>query len=206
MCCKKVNESHIDISLIFSHARSKQFGLLAEFISAPNVDRIQDRGREVLRRGHARGRQDPLQLRRQLRAARDMPGAPRPASGHTCSTTDVFVQHVLPARRRSSSRCSSRTTAAGGRASSTSSVACCSRLTTRTCTSCTSRAAKVGNLQDVERVTREDEHFPRSAWPTSTRRCTCPTIGRASTSCATALTWSTDRMHHLYSNNMFKYT
>eukprot|EP00964_Phaeocystis_antarctica_P047075 scaffold27216_cov65-Phaeocystis_antarctica.AAC.3 len=41
-----------------------------------------------------------------------MPGAPRPASGHTCSTTDVFVQ---------------------GRASSTSSVACCSRLTTRTC-------------------------------------------------------------------------
>ena len=42
--------------------------------------------------------QIPLQLHRQLRAARDMPGAPRPASGHTCSTTNVFVEHVLSAR------------------------------------------------------------------------------------------------------------
>eukprot|EP00964_Phaeocystis_antarctica_P141671 scaffold106752_cov58-Phaeocystis_antarctica.AAC.1 len=42
MCCKKAKESHIDTSLIFSHANSEQFGLLEEFISAPNVDRIQD--------------------------------------------------------------------------------------------------------------------------------------------------------------------
>ena len=42
MCCKKAKESHIDTSLIFSHAKSEQFGLLEEFISAPNVDRIQD--------------------------------------------------------------------------------------------------------------------------------------------------------------------
>ena len=42
MCCKKAKESHIDTSLNFSHAKSEQFGLLEEFISAPNVDRIQD--------------------------------------------------------------------------------------------------------------------------------------------------------------------
>ena len=205
MCCKKVNESHIDISLIFSHARSKQFGLLAEFISAPNVDRIQDRGREVLRRGHARGRQDPLQLRRQLRAARDMPGAPRPASGHTCSTTDVFVcstSFLLDVEVHRDIRVVQQLRE--GLSYFLGSVLLKTEGTH--VHSMYIEAAKVGNLQDVERVTREDEHFPRSAWPTSTRRCTCPTIGRASTSCATALTWSTDRMHHLYSNNMFKYT
>eukprot|EP00964_Phaeocystis_antarctica_P047076 scaffold27216_cov65-Phaeocystis_antarctica.AAC.4 len=42
MCCKKAKESHIDTSLIFSHAKSEQFGLPEEFISAPNVDRILD--------------------------------------------------------------------------------------------------------------------------------------------------------------------
>ena len=40
MCRKKVNESHIDTSLIFSYAKSEQFDSLEEFISAPNVDRI----------------------------------------------------------------------------------------------------------------------------------------------------------------------
>ena len=40
MCRKKVKESHIDTSLIFSYAKSEQFDSLEEFISAPNVDRI----------------------------------------------------------------------------------------------------------------------------------------------------------------------
>ena len=42
MCRKKVKESHIDTSLIFSYAKSEQFASLEEFISAPNVGRIQD--------------------------------------------------------------------------------------------------------------------------------------------------------------------
>merc|ERR1719217_1691667 len=42
MCRKKVKESHIDTSLIFSYAKSEQFAALEEFISAPNVGRIQD--------------------------------------------------------------------------------------------------------------------------------------------------------------------
>jgi len=42
MCRKKVKESHIDTSLIFSFAKSEQYADLEEFISAPNVGRIQD--------------------------------------------------------------------------------------------------------------------------------------------------------------------
>ena len=42
MCRKKVKESHIDTSLIFSYAKSERFADLEEFISAPNVGRIQD--------------------------------------------------------------------------------------------------------------------------------------------------------------------
>merc|ERR1719174_2089236 len=42
MCRKKVKEAHIDTSLIFSYAKSEQFASLEEFISAPNVGRIQD--------------------------------------------------------------------------------------------------------------------------------------------------------------------
>merc|ERR1719217_824837 len=42
MCRKKVKEAHIDTSLIFSYAKSTQFAQLEEFISAPNVGRIQD--------------------------------------------------------------------------------------------------------------------------------------------------------------------
>ena len=42
MCRKKVKEAHIDTSLIFSYAKSEQFAALEEFISAPNVGRIQD--------------------------------------------------------------------------------------------------------------------------------------------------------------------
>merc|ERR1719478_38840 len=42
MCRKKVKEAHIDTSLIFSYAKSEQFASLEEFISAPNVGKIQD--------------------------------------------------------------------------------------------------------------------------------------------------------------------
>ena len=42
MCRKKVKESHIDTSLIFAYAKSEQYAALEEFISAPNVGRIQD--------------------------------------------------------------------------------------------------------------------------------------------------------------------
>ena len=42
MCRKKVKEAHIDTSLIYAYAKSVQFALLEEFISAPNVGRIQD--------------------------------------------------------------------------------------------------------------------------------------------------------------------
>merc|ERR1719248_393391 len=39
---KKVKESHVDTSLIYAYAKSTQFAQLEEFISAPNVGRIQD--------------------------------------------------------------------------------------------------------------------------------------------------------------------
>merc|ERR1719473_2591976 len=42
MCRKKVKESHVDTSLIYAYAKSGQFAQLEEFISAPNVGRIQD--------------------------------------------------------------------------------------------------------------------------------------------------------------------
>merc|ERR1719174_42585 len=42
MCRKKVKESHIDTSLIYAYAKSTQYAQLEEFISAPNVGRIQD--------------------------------------------------------------------------------------------------------------------------------------------------------------------
>ena len=42
MCRKKVKEAHVDTSLIYAYAKSTQFALLEEFISAPNVGRIQD--------------------------------------------------------------------------------------------------------------------------------------------------------------------
>merc|ERR1719453_1673937 len=42
MCRKKVKEAHIDTSLIYAYAKSTQFAQLEEFISSPNVGRIQD--------------------------------------------------------------------------------------------------------------------------------------------------------------------
>jgi len=42
MCRKKVKEAHIDTSLIFAYAKSEMYAELDEFISAPNVGRIQD--------------------------------------------------------------------------------------------------------------------------------------------------------------------
>merc|ERR1719240_1349580 len=42
MCRKKVKEAHIDTSLIYAYAKAEQYALLEEFISAPNVGRIQD--------------------------------------------------------------------------------------------------------------------------------------------------------------------
>merc|ERR1719217_65505 len=42
MCRKKVKEAHIDTSLIFAYAKSEMYAELEEFISAPNVGRIQD--------------------------------------------------------------------------------------------------------------------------------------------------------------------
>jgi len=42
MCRKKVKEAHIDTSLIFAYAKSEKYADLEEFISAPNVGRIQD--------------------------------------------------------------------------------------------------------------------------------------------------------------------
>merc|ERR1719453_2804290 len=42
MCRKKIKESHVDTSLIYAYAKSGQFAQLEEFISAPNVGRIQD--------------------------------------------------------------------------------------------------------------------------------------------------------------------
>ena len=48
MSCKKAKESHIDTSLIFSHAKTEQFGLPEEFISAPTQGGPHPgRGREV---------------------------------------------------------------------------------------------------------------------------------------------------------------
>ena len=63
-------------------------------------------------------------------------------------------------------------------------------------------AAKVGNLQDAE---REDEHFPKRVADFLKEVRLPENSGRSST-CATALTWSTDLTHHLCSNNMSKYT
>jgi len=42
MCRKKVKEAHLDSELIFAYAKSEDFAALEEFISAPNVGRIQD--------------------------------------------------------------------------------------------------------------------------------------------------------------------
>ena len=42
MCRKKVKEAHVDTSLIYAYAKSEQLAQLEEFISAPNVGRIQD--------------------------------------------------------------------------------------------------------------------------------------------------------------------
>merc|ERR1719409_455687 len=42
MCRKKVKEAHIDTSLIYAYAKAEQYAELEEFISAPNVGRIQD--------------------------------------------------------------------------------------------------------------------------------------------------------------------
>merc|ERR550514_402894 len=42
MCRKKVKEAHIDTSLIYAYAKSGLHAELEEFISAPNVGRIQD--------------------------------------------------------------------------------------------------------------------------------------------------------------------
>ncbi|KAL1511931.1 hypothetical protein AB1Y20_005212 [Prymnesium parvum] len=42
MCRKKVKEAYLDTSLIFALAKSEAFAQLEEFISAPNVGRIQD--------------------------------------------------------------------------------------------------------------------------------------------------------------------
>jgi clathrin heavy chain len=42
MCRKKVKEAHLDTSLIYAYAKSEQFAPMEEFISAPNVGRIQD--------------------------------------------------------------------------------------------------------------------------------------------------------------------
>merc|ERR1719440_1089675 len=42
MCRKKVKEAHLDTSLIYAYAKSAMYADLEEFISAPNVGRIQD--------------------------------------------------------------------------------------------------------------------------------------------------------------------
>jgi len=42
MCRKKVKEAHIDTSLIYAYAKAEMHPELEEFISAPNVGRIQD--------------------------------------------------------------------------------------------------------------------------------------------------------------------
>ena len=42
MCRKKVKESHIDTSLIYAYCKTSDYAKLEEFISAPNVGRIQD--------------------------------------------------------------------------------------------------------------------------------------------------------------------
>jgi len=42
MCRKKIKEAHLDTSLIYAYAKSGQHAELEEFISAPNVGRIQD--------------------------------------------------------------------------------------------------------------------------------------------------------------------
>jgi clathrin heavy chain len=42
MCRKKVKEAHVDTSLIYAYAKAGMHSELEEFISAPNVGRIQD--------------------------------------------------------------------------------------------------------------------------------------------------------------------
>ena len=42
MCRKKVKEAHVDTSLIYAYAKATQHAQLEEFISSPNVGRIQD--------------------------------------------------------------------------------------------------------------------------------------------------------------------
>jgi len=42
MCRKKTKESHIDTSLIYAYAKAEMYPELEEFISAPNVGRIQE--------------------------------------------------------------------------------------------------------------------------------------------------------------------
>jgi len=42
MCRKKTKEAHIDTSLIYAYAKSEMYAELEEFISAPNVGRIQE--------------------------------------------------------------------------------------------------------------------------------------------------------------------
>merc|ERR1719174_1782743 len=42
MCRKKVKEAHIDTSLIYAYCKTSDYAKLEEFISAPNVGRIQD--------------------------------------------------------------------------------------------------------------------------------------------------------------------
>ena len=61
----------------------------------------------------------------------------------------------------------------------------------------------MGNLLDAERVTREDEHFPKRVANFLKEVRLPENSGRAST-WVTALTWSTDLTHHLCSNNMSK--
>ena len=61
----------------------------------------------------------------------------------------------------------------------------------------------MGNLLDAERVTREDEHFPKRV-ANFLKEVRLPENSGRSSTCATALTWSTDLTHHLCSNNMSK--
>jgi len=42
MCRKQIKESHVDTSLIYAYAKAVMYAELEEFISAPNVGRIQD--------------------------------------------------------------------------------------------------------------------------------------------------------------------
>ena len=120
MCCKKAKESRTSTPCSSSPTpRASSSACSRNSSRRPTWTASRTWPRGVTRRGHARDRQDPLQLHRQLRAAHDMSGAPRPASGHihaaqpTSSCSTSFLLDIAK------SRCSSRTTAAGGKASST---------------------------------------------------------------------------------------